>query len=364
MSRLLPILLFLVSFQYVQAQSPEEQDLFVNENHAILTEYEQRYQDGNDPEFTIGREYLRIVVEDSITQKIELASSIYYWGLNANDVERDAEALEEELQYIEAIMHEDRFEYLQTLFEQRDPQLFKELKTFWIEYDFSPGTVFNERLIEHVERINFARKNYIENNRNVYETDDRGLTYVKFGQPDRVFEGTLDVDLLNVEQFCNAFDRCVSIELFNFLFEIDPEPEYEIWVYRDLLNSRKKNAVFLFAKTMGHEFKRYQTIEELIPARAKSKEIGSVSGGMALSWIYYRQLMGVDPYFSETYAFVNEKFYRDKPGLGAQQGFLVEREVAWNTRQLTNDIPRQESTIERMVYSVPLEYYVYRRFNE
>ena len=66
-----------------------------------------------------------------------------------------------------------------------------EIKSFWVNIDPTPTTVTNERLLEHWQRIAHARKNFRNNKNTVYGTDDRGLIYVKYGEPERITRGSL-----------------------------------------------------------------------------------------------------------------------------------------------------------------------------
>jgi len=55
------------------------------------------------------------------------------------------------------------------------------LRTFWLERDPTPVTETNQRRLEHYRRVWYARRHFSEA-RTPY--DDRGATYVRFGEPD------------------------------------------------------------------------------------------------------------------------------------------------------------------------------------
>ena len=55
-------------------------------------------------------------------------------------------------------------------------------RKFWKSRDPSPTTEFNERLVEHYRRLNYAKQNYTMKQTKGY--DDRGIVYVKHGKPD------------------------------------------------------------------------------------------------------------------------------------------------------------------------------------
>jgi len=56
------------------------------------------------------------------------------------------------------------------------------LSLFWRRNDPNPMTPENERLVEHVRRIEYARKNFPSGRKTGF--DDRGRVYIKFGEPD------------------------------------------------------------------------------------------------------------------------------------------------------------------------------------
>jgi len=56
------------------------------------------------------------------------------------------------------------------------------LRHFWLMRDMTPATEVNERLVEHYNRLAYARKKYAYFDARGY--DDRGEIYVRFGAPD------------------------------------------------------------------------------------------------------------------------------------------------------------------------------------
>ncbi len=55
-------------------------------------------------------------------------------------------------------------------------------RKFWKSRDPSPTTEFNERLVEHYRRMNYAKQHYVLKQTKGY--DDRGIIYIKHGEPD------------------------------------------------------------------------------------------------------------------------------------------------------------------------------------
>lgn len=57
-------------------------------------------------------------------------------------------------------------------------------RKFWKGRDPSPTTEYNERLVEHYRRLNYAKQNFFIKQTKGY--DDRGIVYIKHGEPDQV----------------------------------------------------------------------------------------------------------------------------------------------------------------------------------
>ncbi|MFQ5630031.1 MAG: GWxTD domain-containing protein, partial [bacterium] len=197
------------------------------------------------------------------------------------------------------------------------------IKTFWIEKDPTPTTVLNERLIEHWQRIAYARKNFNKTNSAPYGTDDRGPIYVKYGKPDRertltlgtqqgemyrwgTARGNIFVEQSNVQSSEISTDRVQERELlrktvgrFNYF------PECDVWLYRD--QSEKENVVYLFGPRNGNgAYGLRNGIEELIPdaafQRFRSAKFRGLLPGALIQLMYYRELVAFDSFFADRYS--------------------------------------------------------------
>ncbi|MBN1350081.1 GWxTD domain-containing protein [candidate division KSB1 bacterium] len=87
---------------------------------------------------------------------------------------------------IELLLTNEEREFYQALSLQKKGFFFKK---FWKSRDPTPGTVINERLIEHFQRVKFARENFRYTAPPFY--DDRGKIYIKYGPPTDRFVSAL-----------------------------------------------------------------------------------------------------------------------------------------------------------------------------
>jgi GWxTD domain-containing protein len=74
-------------------------------------------------------------------------------------------------------------------------------------------------LIEHWERIAYARKKYNLGSYTAYGTDDRGLIYIKYGKPTRIKSGFLGAGTaeirMRVDDFLEATENSEETGSFN-----------------------------------------------------------------------------------------------------------------------------------------------------
>lgn len=164
-----------------------------------------------------------------------------------------------------------------------DPALLaRMIKRFWLERDPTPTTYLNERLFEHWERIAHARRNYVYNNSSVYRTDDRGVFYVKYGEPDRITAGTLAI---------SSFDmRTRGVDVGDIV-AVDLNPRYEIWRFANI--EPPEFTYFLFGNVdQTGPFEYVKGLSEIIGPSARTTRINGIRAQYYLELFYYIELGG------------------------------------------------------------------------
>ena len=122
---------------------------------------------------------------------MEEASGLYLWGFSAPDIAADREQVMLEARRIMPLLTQRDSARWQPLLEGDTRMLSMRIARYWLEHDPTPETALNERLVEHWQRIVEARERYQYNRSSVYETDDRGIIFVKYGPPDARSRGHL-----------------------------------------------------------------------------------------------------------------------------------------------------------------------------
>ncbi|MFU8862106.1 MAG: GWxTD domain-containing protein, partial [Cyclonatronaceae bacterium] len=391
--------LLILSLIFVSASSltePEEELL----KQGLELEAQGRYEQALDlwteafteletPSLAIGREFVRVAAGNGLESYYPLANNIYFWGLSAQTVEVNSQALEEELLFLEPLVERSVYKKWNALYLENDPEIYRQIHLFWRRIDPSPGTSYNARLIEHWERITYARENFTINTHSVYQTDERGVSWVKYGKPDRQYSGTLQVSGGQVESVIANLDPLLPElkreTLARTTLDIHEYPRYEIWIYEKPNAQMEFNLIQIFGDRPSGGYSRIQTIDDFISSRAftsSGRHEGLVSGrrseiaggsrltpGMIFQWLYYEQLAAKDFYFSNIFSEMLRDWQGD-PRSGANQRFGKHsgQVLRQNTEAAAllnlNRAPSEMSTYEKEFPEIPLQAYHYRMLDE
>ncbi len=245
----------------------------------------------------IGVAFIELVTEKQATDYYAEATGMYFWGFSHIYPDHFGEVYRQELARLAPLLtQEERSAFRKAL--KRNDVFAQQLKGFWVRRDPIPTTAMNERLIEHWERIAYVRKKFTVDSTTVYGTDDRGLVFVKYGAPEKIYRGKLGTDQMEIMRWFDEFLLRQEFQRYN------PVPQCEIWVYRSL--GRTPTTVFIFGRKGG--FARYglrNGIEEFIPERAFSRintqTTRGVLPGAVIQLMYYSELLMVDPLFRDRY---------------------------------------------------------------
>lgn len=257
----------------------------------------RRETDGYDPR--IGIAFIETVTEELAFEHYETASEMLLWGFSGTDIESHRETVAAEVARLLPILPaRDTAEWNRRL-ESGDPGLLREIKRFWIEKDPTPSTDTNERLLEHWERIAYARDHFARNRSSPYGTDDRGTIYVRFGPPDKEQAGVMNVEFELQIRARRFVDRDV-------LRRYDAAPSYEIWAYNDL--NPEDVTWYLFGNENGSgPFRLLEGPWDLISDAARSagsrqRTPGQIRAAHYMELFYYSELAHVGGPFAQRFS--------------------------------------------------------------
>jgi GWxTD domain-containing protein len=194
----------------------------------------------------------------------------------------------------------------------------EQLAAWWQQQDPRPATSRNERLIEHLRRVETAERRYPDDDRPA-AYDDRGRIFVRLGAPSEVLD--LDSKSLRRDGLCSLCETILSGS--------HAVPTNEYWVYGDL----GPYAQYLFVRKGGRFV--VGSIRDLIPPQIRgpsytsgqptaSIRAGGVSGGqpasrkagLALKILqdYYESIVRHQPEYTALLSQIDQSLLRNASG--------------------------------------------------
>lgn len=333
------------------------------------------------PDLSLATRYIRLATEQEMESHYRAAWALYAWGLTAEDVPANREALELELRMIEPLVEDTLRERWTGMLEEERPELFGELRAWWNTQDPTPATTYNERVVEHHRRIAHARDEYSFGSDSTGSADDRGAAYLRYGTPDRTYSGRLWLRGPEVCQVLKArmiyFTATVDCnsrsvrQMRDYIQELMQNPRYEIWVYdtEDRYEEMDYNLVLLFGEEGDSgQFRQLQTIDDLIPSQAfyhtGRYSYQGITPGIVIQWLYYRQLTSVDPYFSDAFSQLELRFMRNQSPENRYLGLQMRHENADRRERYEEHIPDHFSTYVHHLPDIPVEVHQYRMLDD
>lgn len=340
------------------------------------------------PSVAIATEYLRIAAEYKITDYYQSATSIYMdqiTGSEGTDFHYNRSELEREIQRLRPILDEEDFHTYQQMIEDRDPILFTKISNFWKSIDPTPDTIYNERLLEHWQRIIHAKKSFNNEDEEPYGTDIRSEFYLKYGEPDKLEKGRVRITYDEIQTVLNQLmpashpessgNNFALMKVANQIQNLFVNPEYEVWIY-NTPEDMTENMVLIFGHRSGGKFERLLTLEEFIPESAFGLKVQSsfdtgiapVPAGMVLQWIYYEHFAKIDPYFarlfSEFYSTIQVYKVDTESPPDPMAMRLIKQQNLTSAFQTYRRVPEKFSTEEKKIPEIPIKIYQYRMLDE
>jgi len=250
-----------------------------------------------EPDFRLSQQLIKIVTKNKLKDYYEEASKGYFSGLSGNFFDTEIkESLYKELTYLEPIIGAKERKKLDELVSNSNPEIFRYLTQFWENKSLSPSDDYNERLLEHWERVNYVSENFNTNRR--IEFDDRGKIYLRFGNPVKKRNGYLMYNpafasfILSTRMQDGRGGDSNPVEssnnttsYLNTLYrvrEYHQYPAYEIWLYEDL-STREERVIYLFGNNFGgQEMELKRSVDDFIPSAAYSMTNRNIAGNMSI----------------------------------------------------------------------------------
>ena len=374
-----------------------------------------------EPDFRISHAYIELVAKENLKDYYTTASDIYFWGLSGKLDEYEKEALLSELAYLRPLLERKKYRELEGLVEDADSKVLKELSNYCNSLDPTPLTDYNERLIEHWQRIIYARSHFLKANGE--ELDDRADVYIKYGKPYYSKDGQLNYapsfvtrvlkEGIQTPSFASADQLAISstqrMNLENRIRQYHEYSRYEVWIYRDL-NDENQNTVYMFGTRSGtSSFRRIQSVDDFIPSGAYRSYLqhnfsfsgqssgGGIGGGgseqdersrqsvqfnntsasqnsqitltpaVVLQLMYYQQLAALDAYFGNAFDQMMDRFINVSNSIGTNfKGLAREFDTMHGTKLLAiqSKAPSEKTALFESLMEMPAKYYTYQFLND
>ena len=347
---------------------------------AALNYWESHYRlfGTNDPR--IGFRFVEWAVALQEPERYEIASEIFQNSLQSPFTEKYFEETKRQVRFTEPLLKRNVRRKWQKLLDERDKQLYTEIRTYWSRKNAVPSTDTNERLIEHWQRIHYARNQFTENDETVYGTDERALIYVRFGPPDRHRRGTLSYNLSEIRNRLYDLvevDRIHINQIYTLQMNIIQNFSpgwYEYWRYNRL--DGEGPVIYIFGRPGGGgKFQLLDSLEEFIPPSGyRSVVIGdrgtrsALRAGYFLQMMIYNEVSTLDAYFGQR-LMEYERRWNQAIFQSNQDGqwlgdMLSPGRAANDMRRMQARAPGTVSSFDRNVMQYPIYYREYRFMEE
>lgn len=329
----------------------------------------------------LGFRFMEMVVRHERRNLAALASVMYDWGLNANEVEPFYDLLERELKYMQPLLTSNEQDELYGLLEDSDPAIYEKIRGIWNTRDVIISSGVNERLIEHWERILFSKKHFTKNDTTVYGTDDRGKIYVRLGEPTNIERGRIGQSSSEVRakiydlQGKGYIHPQASDEVFQLQQHVMSSMipvEVELWQYYDVTEIERDNIFFLFGRAGGSgPYGLRKSVEEFIPSTVFNISAFGRRGtnvdiriGTFLQFVLYNELSTYDRFFGNRLQ-EYDRTWHQTVGYDRMNGLNLRNRMSRSralraTEQVYNQAPIDTSVYERRLQDFELEYRQYR----
>jgi len=301
-----------------------------------------KYQmsDPADMDPRVGYSFIELVTEQKMRNLYQTASLMYFWTLEGEINQENFRHYKTEVDRIRPLLNEREYVRIMNKIDSFDNTALSDLRGIWTRLDLTPTNPYNERLIEHWERIAHIRKEYTLNRNTVYDTDDRGLIYMRYGKPDRVYKDQFDFDYGQVRFWAESSIRSAGggaldaaadtnsnfgfagtdmfsdegirdylvARLTDHAQQYHSYSEFEFWMYYGLTGNDAENVIYIFGRDGNSgQFGLRKSIDEMIPTQAFRTRIqngpahSQVTPGFLLQLSLYRQAAVADIFFATSF---------------------------------------------------------------
>lgn len=362
---------------YLENNMVDEYFDYVSSHYSDIKEEEGAYNPA------LGFRFIESVARYEKFEYAELATEIYFWGLQADEVKPYQTLVEREVNYLYALLSPEKKAEFNDLLERQDPGIYEKIRQFWKTRDVVRSSDKNERLLEHWQRILYSKKYFTKNDTTVYGTDERGDIYIRLGKPNEIRTGHFGSSAVEVRtKLYDLQDRGFLSPSGSALHQMQQEiltsvipAQYELWQYNDVGESDDEHIFFLFGRKEGDgPFGLRNSVEDFIPQEVFSRALGNRGSGNDirvanfLQFMYYSDLATVHMFFGNRLNDYDRAWREAIGGTRINAGYLrnniSRRKAEEATERVYNAAPEDVSSYQRQLQNYNMDVLEYRFLDE
>lgn len=364
----------------------------------------------NRPDFVLGHDFIRLVTENRLRNHYEKASELYFWGLSTTKIEEEEKKrLHEELFFIDPMLGQRERRRLERMIDDGNPEIYSFLRAFWQERARLPGDPYNERLLEHFERVHHAIQHFQTTSGSLF--DDRGKTWIRFGEPFRKRSGVFmfnpgfvnylitsridDGGAPGSGAFESAVGSAVYMNTYYRVRDYHTYPSFEVWVYEEMSEGRD-NVIYIFGNRYGGaDMNLMRSVDDFIPSAAfsmtdrnspvtfaifsenagaaaeagggqdvdrtnifqelqqgGSSRVEIITPALILQMMYYRQLASLDFYFGNQYEEMMDRYMNTSIPLSRSLSRQFQQTNSARLLEAQGQAPEERSAAESLLFDI------------
>jgi len=371
------------------------------------------------PGFRFASLYLDLVVKQDKKDYFGAATNRFLMALSqpAFSVE-DSLEIQQEMDILSLIL-ENSSGFSRNLENKTAPEMAQYIQQTWISLDPTPTINANQRLIEHRERLHNARYKYPDPEAD-HGMDARGVAYLKYGEPDIVYDRPFNFNRGELHYFVTEFQEMTEsmsltadaddFDIYvtedadsaseatdsglnlssarapsgssaiglarvtdNLVETIGQDPFHtslKIWIYGRFNSEMDENLILYFKEGRNDVYERIRSLDDWIPRSLYSS--GSFNGNftpaLPLQYLAYQRVMFLDRQLMDTYNNLQNRIFNHSIERSATELRNMARNVRANHQQIAEarqlNAPAEYSTETEQIPHIPLQTHQYRSFND
>jgi GWxTD domain-containing protein len=365
------------------------QALDQDKNQKALEIFDEIFASERECELQKVIRYQEVVTESETKERIDEATTRYIDCLSRTTGESGRQnILKKEALYLKELLHEDDSEIIEETLNRSPAELANLIRQNWIKLDPTPGTVANERLLEHRFRIMEAGRRF-PSDKSEIGLDDRGLIYLRYGAPDLIYDKPITITRGDLYSFASDYQFLIAsqtpltaqtgidatsqsaaylmVNRMEELMSYNPvSTGLNIWIYRDNGPETGESLIFYFTETGRQGYQQIESLEDWIPngLYSTTRTAGGIPPALAIQYITYRRIMDLDPKFMEIYSDLDERIFN--PAV-KQNRVQIANMARMNRMERKDEIylihsnsPAQSTSDGESIASIPMDITQYR----